>query len=285
MNVEIARTFLEIAESGSFVGAGKRLNLTQSAISMRVKALEENLGRPLFVRGKAGVTLTAAGEQFRRFATTLVRVWRQARQEIALPPEYRTILNVGGQFSLWHRLLVRWTRWMRGQAPDIAIHAEVGPADWLMRQLVDGLIDLAVLYAPQSRPGLEVEKVLDETLILVATEPAHTGVGGDGYVFVDWGEEFQTSHSIAFPELETPALSFGIGAIALAYVLEYGGAGYFPTRVVRPHLESRKLYRIPNAPEFSRPAYVVFRPQSSSEVLDTVLRGLRLTAAQESMAA
>ena len=285
MDVDLERTFLEIAETGSFVGAAKRLNLTQSAISMRIKALEQILGRQLFVRGKAGVTLTAAGEQFHRFATTLVRVWRQARQEVALPPEYRTILNVGGQFSLWHRLLLKWTRWMRGQVPEIAIQAEVGPADWLMRQLADGLLDLALLYAPQSRPGLEVEKIMDETLVLVATEPAHTGVGGDGYVFIDWGEEFQSSYSMAFPELEMPALSFGVGATALAYLLEFGGAGYFPTRVVQPHLESGKLHPIPTAPVFSRPAYAVFRPRTIGEDLDTVLKGLRLTASQESMAA
>ncbi len=285
MDIEVARTFLEVAETGSFVGAAKRLNLTQSAISMRIKSLEQNLGRPLFVRGKAGVTLTAAGEQFHRFATTLVRVWRQARQEVALPSEFRAILNVGGQFSLWHRLLLKWMRWMRGQAPDIAIHAEVGPASWLVRQLADGLLDLAVLYAPQSRPGLEVEKIIDETLVLVATEPAHAGVRADGYVFVDWGEEFQASYSMAFPELETPALSFGIGAIALAYLLEFGGAGYFPTRVLKPHLDTGKLHRIPDAPEFSRPAFAVYRPRAIGEALGTVLRGLRLTASQESMAA
>ena len=285
MDVELARTFLEVAETGSFVGAAKRLNRTQSAISMRIKGLEQELGRPLFVRGKAGITLTAAGAQFHRFAAALVRVWRRARQEVALPPAFRTILAVGGQVSLWDRLLVRWTRWMRDAAPDVAIQAQMGPTDWLMRQLADGLLDLAVLYAPQSRPGLEVEKIIDETLVLVATDPGHPGTGAPDYVLVDWGEEFQASHSIAFPELETPALSFGIGAVALTYLLEYGGAGYFPTRVARPHLETGTLYRVPGAPEFSRPAFVVFRRQSIGRDLETVMRGLRQTASDESISA
>ncbi len=61
MDIELARTFLEIVETGNFIGASKRLNVTQSTISMRIRSLEETLGRSLFVRGRSSVTLTAAG--------------------------------------------------------------------------------------------------------------------------------------------------------------------------------------------------------------------------------
>ena len=281
MDIKLARTFLEITESGTFIGAAKRLNVTQSTVTMRIKALEKDLGRPLFVRGKGGITLTAAGERFGRFATALVRVWRQARQEIALPPQYRTILTVGGQFSLWHRLLLRWAGWMRDHAADVALQAEIGPADWLNRQLADGLIDLAVLYAPHGRSGMVIEKLLDESLVLVATRADHNGVSETDYVFIDWGEEFNTSHGIAFPDVAPPALSFSLGAIGLDYVLERGGAGYFPLRLVRPYLESGMLHRV-EAPEFARPAYVVFRRADTAR-LDTALSGLRLAAAEETV--
>ena len=46
MDIELARTFLEIVETGNFIGASKRLNVTQSTISMRIKSLEETLGAP-----------------------------------------------------------------------------------------------------------------------------------------------------------------------------------------------------------------------------------------------
>ena len=171
MNIDLARTFLEIAETGNFNKAADRLDVTQSTVSMRIKALEDELGRPLFKRGKAGTELTLAGQQFRRYAATLVRVWEQARHEVALPPGYRAALTVGGQFSLWDRLLLRWIPWMRAEMPNVALRVEVGLSDGLMRQLAEGLIDLAVMYSPQSRPGFVTLRLLEEHLVLVSTTP------------------------------------------------------------------------------------------------------------------
>lgn len=274
MDIELARTFLEIVETGNFIGASKRLNVTQSTISMRIKSLEETLGRPLFIRGRSGVTMTAAGLQFRRYASTIVRSWRQARQEIALPPEFRAVLNVGGQFSLWHRLMLNWSGWMREQVPDVALRVETGPAEWLMQRLAEGSLDLALTYAPQSRPGVEIEQLIEETLVLVATDPAHAGVGSDSYLFVDWGEEFEARHGIAFPDFEMHAITFSHGTTALDYLLEYRGAGYFPARVVRPYIRDHTLHRVHAAPEFSRPAFVVYRSRHD-EVQRIALEGLR----------
>ena len=60
MDISLARTFLEVLASGSFGAAAERLHLTQTAVSARIKALEDQLGRRLFVRNKAGARLTEA---------------------------------------------------------------------------------------------------------------------------------------------------------------------------------------------------------------------------------
>ncbi len=73
MDINLARTFLEIVETGSFLRAAERLHVTQTAVSARVRTLEELLGRKLFVRNKSGATLTPAGVRFRRSASTLFR--------------------------------------------------------------------------------------------------------------------------------------------------------------------------------------------------------------------
>ena len=170
---------------------------------------------------------------------------------------------------------------MHAAAPDVALRGEVGQSDWLMRQLSEGVLDIGVMYAPQNRPGLDVEKLVDETLILAATEPDHGGVQERNYIYVDWGEEFQVSHGAAFPNVQTPGLSVGLGAIGLQYILEYGGAGYFPTRLVRPLLDRGRLHRVADAPQFSRPAFVVSRASGAGGVLQTALAGLRFVAEQE----
>src|SRR6218665_3924149 len=71
MDIALAKTFLEIASTGSFVAAAGRLNIPQPAGSRRVKALEDQLGRRLFVRNKSGARLTPAGERFVRHAASL----------------------------------------------------------------------------------------------------------------------------------------------------------------------------------------------------------------------
>src|SRR3954470_19721886 len=92
MDISLARTFLEVLASGSFGAAAERLHLTQTAVSARIKALEDQLGRRLFVRNKAGARLTPAGERFVHHAMTLIQVWERARYQVALPPA--AILNL-----------------------------------------------------------------------------------------------------------------------------------------------------------------------------------------------
>ena len=69
MDIELARTFIEIVSTGSFIKAADRLHVAQTTVSARVRLLEQQLGRPLFVRnkGSASLTSTPAGEQFLRF--------------------------------------------------------------------------------------------------------------------------------------------------------------------------------------------------------------------------
>lgn len=281
MDIDLARTFLAICETGNFNRAAELINVTQSTVSMRIKALEDMLGRSLFIRGKAGASLTGAGLLFRRYATTLVRTWEQARQEVALPPEFQGVLAVGGQITLWDNLILKWIPWMKTAVPDMAIRAEVGLSDWLMRQLLDGLLDVAVMYTPQSQPGFVIEELLAEKLVLVSSTPGGTGAGGPGYVYVDWGPEFRIHHGNAFPDLPMPALSVSHGPLALQYLLDNGGAGYFALRLVREHLAARRLFRVENAPEFSRPAYMVFPGDRTDERFKTALQGLRYVASTE----
>ena len=95
MDIELARTFLEIVSTGSFIRASERLNVAQTTVSARIRLLEQQLGRPLFVRNKSGATLTPAGERFLRYAPTFVQLWQRARHQVALPPGHRAALTIG----------------------------------------------------------------------------------------------------------------------------------------------------------------------------------------------
>ena len=275
MDINLARTFLEIVSCRSFVQAAERLSITQTAVSARVKTLEDLLGRRLFVRNRAGASLTPAGELFIRHALALVQVWERARQQVAIPAGRRALVAVGCETALWAPLLVDWLLWMRKGAPDLALRTSVGGADELVEEVVNGTLDIAVVYAPRQRPGLRIELLIEEKLVLVTTDPEGKAPQATDYVFVDWGREFASQHSLAFPELSGAPISSSLGPVGLGYVLAAGGAGYFRQNVVRPHIVAGQLHRVAGAPEFLYPAYAVYADNADATVLKPALLGLR----------
>jgi len=275
MDINLARTFLEIVHTRSFQRAAQRLHVTQTSVSARVRTLEELLGRPLFVRNKAGAVLTAAGEQFLPHATMLVQVWERARHQVAVPSGSRAVLAIGCEISLWDPLLLQWLLWMRSAAPQLAIRTEVGFPHDLLDKVAAGVLDIAIAYAPQQRPGLRVELLIEEKLVMVTTAEHPRVPRPADYVYVDWGPEFAVQHGLAYPELSNAAVSAGLGPLGREYLLAAGGTGYFRHDVVRSHLESGRLRRVPDTPEFLYPAYAVYAVGADSAIVDPALEGLR----------
>ncbi len=258
MDTELARTFLSVVTAGSFINAADRLHVSQSTVSTRIHTLEQQLGCKLFVRNRAGTTLTAAGRQFQRHAAALVRTVEQARHDIGIPEGFSGTLIVGGRIGLWEEFLLEWLRLMRKARPEISIRAESGLEPELMQGLVEGRIDIGIMYTPQSRPGLKVEQLFEEKLVLVSTRKNEKPGLQPGYVYVDWGPEFYARHSAHFPNFGGPSLSANVGWLGLQHVLQNGGSGFFPERIVLPHLKAKRLHLSGGAPEFSMPAYVVY---------------------------
>jgi DNA-binding transcriptional LysR family regulator len=278
MDINLARTFLEIVAAGNFGRAAERLHVTQTAVSARVRLLEQLLGRQLFVRNKAGASLTPAGERFMRHARSLVQVWERARHQVAVPTGRRAVVTVGCEASLWDPLLLDWLLWMRRAAPHLALRAEVGPPERLLGQVAEGALDIAVVYAPQQRPGLEVELLIEEKLVLVTSSKRGDDPKAANYVYVDWGPEFAAQHNLAFPQLSNAATFVGLGPLGREYLLEAGGSGYFRLSVVRRHLRSRRLRLVKGAPEFLYPAYAVYSENADAKVVTPALAGLRHVA-------
>lgn len=258
MDTEQARTFLTVVAAGNFVSAAERLHVSQSTVSTRIHSLEEQLGCRLFVRNKSGTTLTHAGRQFQRHASNLMRAIEQARHDIGVPEGFSGSLVVGGRIGLWEEFLLHWLALMHNQNPDISIRAESGLEGEIMPGLIEGRVDIGIMYTPQSRPGLTVERLFDERLVLVATDPAAAAEPRAGYVYVDWGPEFYVKHKTFFPDFNGPALSMNIGWLGLQHLLRNGGSGYFPLRIVLPHIRAKRLTMVSKAPEFPMPAYVVY---------------------------
>lgn len=280
MDIELARTFVEIVSTGSFIKAAERLHVAQTTVSARVRLLEQQLGRPLFVRNKGGATLTLAGKQFLRFAPTFVQLWQRARHQVAVPEGHRAVLTVGSEVSLWQPLLIKWVASMRGSHPDVALRVHVDVPQDLITHVAAGLVDIAIMYAPQHRPGLEIDLLMEEELVLVTTDLKTYRAGDSRYVHVEWGSDFSLHHAVGYPD-RAPSLGANLGPFALNYILSEGGSGYFRMNSVQPHLESGKLHLVPGAPHFAYPVYALHSANIDVDTLNTALTLLRAAARVE----
>lgn len=282
MDTELARTFLAVAASGNFVAAASRLHVTQSTVSARIQTLETQLGARLFQRGRNGAELTASGKRFLRHAKNLVRTVEQAQHDVGLPQGFRDVLTLSGRIALWEGFLPHWVDWMRTAAPDVSLRLEIGFEADIMQGLIEGTVDIGVMYTPTSRPGLVVEALFDETLVL-ATNDLARGWPESGYIHIDWGPEFHAQFSDYFPEV-APTLIANIGWLGVQHILAFGGSGYFPLRLVQRYIEAGQLWRVPESPAFKLLAWMVFPRDRDSDTLKQALAGLRELARAEQAA-
>jgi DNA-binding transcriptional LysR family regulator len=169
---------------------------------------------------------------------------------------------------------------MREAAPDVSLRLEIGFEADIMQGLIEGTVDIGVMYTPTSRSGLTVEPLFDETLLLVTSDLAR-GWPDEGYIHIDWGPEFHAQFSDHHPETGPPALVANIGWLGVQQLLTYGGSGYFPQRLVRHLIEAGRLWRVPHAPQFKLPAWMVFPRDSDNATLKHALDGLRQLAREE----
>jgi len=274
MDLALAQTFVAVVSAGSFARAAERLHVTQAAVSARVATLERELGRRMFVRNKAGARMTTAGHEFLPYATQLVQVWERAYHQVASRPGREAVLSVGGEFSLWSALLLNWIIALRKGRPAVALRTYVDTAERLLDRVQAGNLDIAVIYTPYHRPGMETSLLLEEELVAVTTARSARAINPDDYVFVDWGPDFSAQHDAAFPNLKGPALSVGLGPLALRYILVAGGSGYFRTRAVQRYLESGELRRIAGTPTFSYSAYAAYSVQADAKLIGWARKAL-----------
>ena len=259
--------------------------MTQSAVSLRIQRLEDTLGKPMFTRSKAGAELTNAGREFERYALSIIRVWEEARQQVAIPEGFTRSFTIGAQYSLWPRLGFRWIDGLRTAMPDLNIRAELGMPDRLTRFLSEGIMHVGLLYMPQLRPGLSAEEILEEELVMVASWPNPTMDLAGRYVFIDWGSEFVGAHALALPKLTNPGLTFSLGAMAAEYVVNRQAAAYLPARYIKKYLDSGQLHLVPDAPRFPYPVWAVWRDDLDPEIRDIakqVLQGVSGAAEADS---
>lgn len=166
------RYFVAVADAGKMTAAARDLHVAQPSVSKQLRKLEAELGAALFERGKAGVSLTDAGQILLPWARRVLTDLEGARSEVAgLASLERGRLSVGATPSLSTVLLPRVLAAFHSQHPGITLNVlEAGSRDLVDRLAVGGL-DLALVILPLPREELfDTSPLLREELVLAVAK-------------------------------------------------------------------------------------------------------------------
>ena len=257
MQLVAVKTFLAIEQTGSLVRASERLHVSQSTVTARLKNLENELGQALFVRQKSGVSLTAAGLKFKRYAEAMTDLWRQACQETSLPDGVDSTFNLGCHVDLWSTLGRSTLKKLHIEQPRMALSASPGKPEELEQWLQSKLIDAALGFHSSSQDNHTAFTLGTEQLIVVSDRVDNPIRFDPHYIYVDAGSDFGRRHSAAYTDAGVAKISFGSASWALDFLLDHGGSAYLPFTMVRKHLQSGRLFHLDDAPVFTRDVYLV----------------------------
>lgn len=174
MEIRQLRAFVAIAELGTFTAAALRVHVTQAAISMQIRQLENELNARLFVRAPRRVMLTEAGEQLLHRARQILRDHDAALDEIAeLAGAERGRLRIGSASAMVTTdILPRLLQEVRKQHAGAEVSVVSGTSEALVQQILAGEVDLAFVSLPVEARGINTERLSEDQLVAIAS-PRH----------------------------------------------------------------------------------------------------------------
>lgn len=154
MNLRFVEAFYWVATLQSVSRAAEKLYLTQSAMSARIAALEQELGTVLVDRRERQFRLTLAGQRFLKHATRLLDLQREIRQEMGgeVPPEVQ--IRIGAIESVLHSWLIPWVEQLRTEFPALELELSVETTPVLTDLVRRGALDLVFTASPVLAEGV-----------------------------------------------------------------------------------------------------------------------------------
>jgi len=264
MNLNLLQTFVMVAREGGFRSAAEKHFLTPSAVSSRIRLLEDEIGAQLFERGQFGTRLTLSGQRLLENAEDMLASWNRVRRDVAIPAKARQILAIGATDTIWQSLLLGAVSSLHANDPELALRMETGTAESLTREVLDGTLDAICLFDPPVLPVLQATIVGEVPLILVSTQPSISvdQVFSGDFVQIEWGRA-DGALQLQIPDSNNASMiRTSVGWLGLQWLLQQGGSAYLPESLAAPHLLAKKLYPVPDAPVLKRTVHLIFPVQS-----------------------
>ncbi len=170
MHIETLKIFCDLADLESFSLAAERNFVTQSAVSQQIHNLEERFSRRLLerVRGRREVKLTVAGEVFYREARNVLSAYEQLQESLrGVVGKIGGTVKVATVYSVGLHELPAKVREFMTKFPAAKIDMEYSRTTRVVRDVLNGSVELGILAFPEPRRGLTITQMPDNRLVLV----------------------------------------------------------------------------------------------------------------------
>ncbi|WP_394176404.1 LysR family transcriptional regulator [Thalassotalea litorea] len=271
MDLRVYKTFLAVAEYKHFGRAAETLYITQAAVSARIKQLEEFYATQLLIREKNNLRLTSAGEALLAHAHLLVSQMEQSKLSVSIADQQKLSFNIAATPNVWDAFFSSRIREALELFDTLVLGTEISVREAIQRKLDERTLDVGLLTDPIKDDDFVNELIGHFDLSLVGNRPDFSA-SVDDYILVDWGITFQKEHALHHKVL--PSFKTSTAMIALELILSKGGFAYLPTSLIDDYIDDKSLYLIASPLQIKRPIYMVFRKNSSHELLVNEFRKL-----------
>lgn len=173
MNLRFVEAFYWVASLKSVTRAAEKLHLTQSAMSSRIAALEEELGVLLLDRRDKQFRLTVAGSRFFTYAQRLLELQREVKAEMGSGAPLAVSMRIGAIESVLHSWLIPWIEKLRADHPALELELTVETTPILVEQVRRGTQDLVFAALPATADEVRSRALPPMELVFVGNTDLH----------------------------------------------------------------------------------------------------------------
>lgn len=256
IDINLLRTFLEIEKTRHFGKAAENLYLTQSAISARIRLLEDTLGLALFERYRNNIQLTNHGRKLLPYATQMVELWVRTTQDIRVPKELNE-LRIAAPDSIWGSKLPKLPNQLFNQFPKLQLDVQSTNSSKIARQLVERTTDIGFLYDQPKIDELELSKAFSLSLGFYSNQAdlSLADISDKNLVSIDLGVTFREIQAQLIPGVGSPIFHAANWHMAIDYTMEFGGIALLPASLTK---RNKKLFKLSDSPTIEREVYLCY---------------------------
>ncbi|AFJ48853.1 HTH-type transcriptional regulator HdfR [Shimwellia blattae] len=260
MDTELLKTFLEVSRTRHFGRAAEALYLTQSAVSFRIRQLENQLGVNLFTRHRNNIRLTPAGERLLPYAENLMNTWLAAKKEVAQTARHNEF-SIGASPALWESLLTGWLKQLYKDNSGMQFEARIAQRQSLVKQLHERQLDLLITTESPKMDELASQLLGHFDLALYCVSPARPRADLN-YLRLEWGPDFQQHETALLASDELPELTTSSAQLVVNMLSDMNGFAWLPGVWAG---RQRDLVQITDGQSISRPLYAIWLLNSDKQ--------------------